>query len=236
MLREHGRKLKQLLPPTPSSRGQSVATKCQREADLQRKTARVMHLVIKCPVNLGGRKQTSWKLEKIPAVSKSPKRHHYTWSIYLTFQKTHIINNYSRRQFLRTWSAHFGVFFPTCLWNQDITTLILSWRLRFTYTSTTDHLSITVRNTFFSTFVELNNKIEHVLQRGRLGSSLQASVPRYWKRRLPPPPYLFSAWLFAFTIKRQLHYLLEKQKNNVSTGGKDTVDALLNPPRIKWSE
>lgn len=115
-------------------------------------------------------------------------------------------------RFLRTWSAHFVGFF------QYICETRTSSHRSFPGGSVS-HAQVQLiicqsqqETPFFSAFVELNNKIEHVLQRGRLGSSLQASVPRYWIRRLPPPPYLFSAWLFAFTIKRHLHYLLEKQQ------------------------
>lgn len=155
------------------------------------------------------RGKNSWKLEKIPAVSKTQR------GITSPAPSAHPSSKHTSQInacFLRTWSAHFVGFF------QYICETRTSSHRSFPGGSVS-HAQVQLiicqsqqETPFFSAFVELNNKIEHVLQRGRLGSSLQASVPRYWIRRLPPPPYLFSAWLFAFTIKRHLHYLLEKQQ------------------------
>lgn len=86
------------------------ATRCQRETDLQRETACVMHLVIKCPVYLGG--ENSWKLGKIPAVSKGITS--LAPSAQPSSKHTSQINAYLGN-FLITWSAHFVGFFPNML-------------------------------------------------------------------------------------------------------------------------
>lgn len=77
---------------------------------------------------------------------------------------------------------------------------------------------IICQSEYFLSFVELNNKVEHVLrgEGGPVRLSLRASVPRDRVRRLPQPPWLFPVRVFAFSIKPHLYYSFKKHhlKNN----------------------